>query len=350
MFFLFSFFSTKCSTKSGRISLFNRNTLLSKIFQTGSQCRFDGNCDITVENRRHCTACRIRKCFAIGMKKEWIRSEEEKQLKRIQSEKNHHFKPSTKRSNEISIPKQIKQVSQIFLLTPNDRIRLNNLTHCYDQYTSEPCINNYTPPTQRLFLRVDEFYNRKKPIVINFINYFKHLPEFEQLHVDDQVLLLKENIRILLPINYALLKTPVHSQFRYTAIQTIGCVNNIDLHSMYTSLSNSFVPFVISDPLMIKLLLIVLFFTTKNAQIITKETTNFKELDSIKRTQSSYTELLWLYMIERCGEVQARILFTKIMMKFLHIQLVTEQIDSIVRLNDDIEHIDGLLQSILQLT
>lgn len=286
----------------------------------------------------------------MGMKKEWIRSEEEKHLKRTQLEKTRHLKCSTKRLISTSIPKQIDQSSSQILLSHTDRIRLNNLTHCYDQYTGEPCITNYIPPAERLYLRIDQFYNRKKPIFVSFINYFKHLPEFHQLHIDDQVLLLKENIRILLPINYALLKTPVHSTFRSTDIQTIGCVNNIDLHSMYTSLSNSFVPFVMSDPLMIKLLLIVLFFTTNHVQIIQKENIDFKQLDAIKRAQSSYTELLWLYMIERCGEVQARILFTRIMMKFLHIQLVIEQIDSIIRLNDDIQNIDGLLQSILQLT
>ena len=198
----------------------------------------------------------------------------------------------------MTISRPIEPPSHVVLLTPADRIRLDNVTHCYDQYTSEPCISNYTPPPEQLFLRLHEFYNRKKPIFVHFINYFKHLPEFQQLHVDDQVLLLKENIRILLPLNYALLKTPVQSQFRYTSIRTVGCVDNIDLHSMYTSLSNSFVPFVMSDPLMIKLFLVILFFTTKNAQVMTDESVEFKQLDLIKSFQTSYVELLWTYMIE----------------------------------------------------
>ena len=37
-------------------------------------------------------------------------------------------------------------------------------------------------------------------------------------------------------------------------------------------------------------------------------------------------------------------------MKFLHNQVVIQQIDSIIRLNEDIQQIDTLLQSILQLT
>lgn len=38
--------------------------------------------------RRFCQKCRLKKCFAIGMKKEWIMSEEEKKAKRDKIEKN----------------------------------------------------------------------------------------------------------------------------------------------------------------------------------------------------------------------------------------------------------------------
>ena len=222
-------------------------------------------------------------------------------------------------------------------------MRLNNVTHCYEQYTGEPSILKYFAPKEVISLRLHDFYNRKKPIIINFISYFKHLPEFQQLDVDDQVLLIKENIRFLLPINYALLKTPIHSQFRYTHVQTIGCINNINLHLMYQHLSNSFVPFVVFDPLIMKLLLIILFFKT---------TTNidYQQLQYIKRIQSSYTELLWLYINEKCGELKAIRFLTTMVTKLLHLQTMIDQIDSIVRLNSDIQYLDSLMKTILQLS
>lgn len=234
----------------------------------------------------------------------------------------------------------------ICILSSTDRMRLNNIVHCYNQYAGEPSISKYNPPQEVLTLRLHEFFNRKKPIIINFISYFKHLPEFQNINVDDQVLLIKQNIRILLPINYALLKTPIHSQFRYTYIQTIGCINNINLHSMYTYLSNSFVPFVTLDPLIIKLLLITLFFTTTTNE----DNNQYHEINSIKCIQTSYTELLWLYMIEKYGEYKASNLFLNLIMKFLHLQTMIYQIDSIIRSNQDIEYIDILMKSILQLT
>ncbi|CAF3530607.1 unnamed protein product [Rotaria sordida] len=318
---------------------FFRRNALKNIMEL--KCRFDGNCDITIENRRFCTYCRIKKCFAIGMRKEWIRSEQEKN-------KNRTIK-QTKRRLQISILRQPEYFNSLTILCSTDRISLNNITHCYDQYTSEPSIVDYCAPQEVLSLRLHDFYNRKKPIIINFISYFKHLPDFQQLNIDDQATLIKRNIRILLPINYALLKTPSHSQIRYTYIQTIGCINNINLHSMYQILSNTFVPFVTFNPLIIKLLLIILFFTT-NLLSTNSDTVEYKQSKYIRGIQSSYIELLWLYMIKKYGQERAVNLFTQFITRFIYLQTKIAQIDSIIRLNNDMQYIDSLMKVILQLT
>ncbi len=36
-------------------------------------CRYDGNCEVTRFTRLSCTACRLNKCFAIGMDPNYIR-------------------------------------------------------------------------------------------------------------------------------------------------------------------------------------------------------------------------------------------------------------------------------------
>ncbi|XP_063149875.1 vitamin D3 receptor isoform X2 [Candoia aspera] len=45
-------------------------------------CPFNGDCKITKDNRRHCQACRLKRCIDIGMMKEFILTDEEVQRKR----------------------------------------------------------------------------------------------------------------------------------------------------------------------------------------------------------------------------------------------------------------------------
>uniref|UniRef100_A0A182IDA9 Uncharacterized protein n=1 Tax=Anopheles arabiensis TaxID=7173 RepID=A0A182IDA9_ANOAR len=65
-------------------AFFRRNALSTK----GFTCPFNENCDITIVTRRFCQKCRLEKCFRIGMKKEYIMSEEDKVLKRKKIEQN----------------------------------------------------------------------------------------------------------------------------------------------------------------------------------------------------------------------------------------------------------------------
>jgi nuclear receptor subfamily 1 group I len=59
-------------------AFFRRNALVQKQFK----CPFNDQCEITTITRRFCQKCRLDKCFAIGMCKDLIMSEEDKNLKR----------------------------------------------------------------------------------------------------------------------------------------------------------------------------------------------------------------------------------------------------------------------------
>uniref|UniRef100_A0A1B0DDF0 Uncharacterized protein n=1 Tax=Phlebotomus papatasi TaxID=29031 RepID=A0A1B0DDF0_PHLPP len=65
-------------------AFFRRNALATKPLT----CPFSEQCEITVVTRRFCQRCRLEKCFAIGMKKEYIMSEEDKIQKRRKIEQN----------------------------------------------------------------------------------------------------------------------------------------------------------------------------------------------------------------------------------------------------------------------
>jgi len=65
-------------------AFFRRNALKGKNFI----CPFNNCCKIDAVTRRFCQKCRMKKCFDIGMKKEFIMSEEERTVKRKKIEEN----------------------------------------------------------------------------------------------------------------------------------------------------------------------------------------------------------------------------------------------------------------------
>jgi hypothetical protein len=70
-------------------AFFRRNALKS---MDRFRCRNNNNCAVTSATRKRCKRCRLTKCFKVGMRKEWILTEEEKRLKRRKIERNRLIK------------------------------------------------------------------------------------------------------------------------------------------------------------------------------------------------------------------------------------------------------------------
>ncbi|CAF1421300.1 unnamed protein product, partial [Rotaria sordida] len=61
-------------------AFFRRNALRD---MSHLKCRFSGSCIIDIYTRRQCSYCRLKKCFDIKMRKDWIRTDEEKQIRQF---------------------------------------------------------------------------------------------------------------------------------------------------------------------------------------------------------------------------------------------------------------------------
>lgn len=87
-------------------AFFRRNALASKEFK----CPFTNNCTISVVTRRFCQKCRLEKCLAIGMVKEFIMSEEDKAEKRRKIEENRARKRQSREPDDaVSSSKCVKR-------------------------------------------------------------------------------------------------------------------------------------------------------------------------------------------------------------------------------------------------
>lgn len=231
----------------------------------------------------------------------------------------------------------------INVLSANDRMRINNVLHCFDRYAVFTNIGKSSTVEKQFPLSLVDYFNNKRPIIINLIGYFKHLPELARLHLDDQVLLIKQNLRFLLPIHYALLNESTILFDENTKI--------IDrcLPANYRSLSMLFSQYVDIDSRMMKIFLIVLFFDANTRTMSIDSVKYFNSL-TIKEIQSSYVELLWLYLLEKRGEIQAVHLLNRLINSYLHSQTSVDEIDSIIRCSDEISQLDSLMKIVFQLS
>ncbi|CAF2104914.1 unnamed protein product [Rotaria magnacalcarata] len=77
-------------------AFFRRNALKS---MDKFRCRNNNNCLVISTTRKRCKRCRLTKCFKVGMRKEWILTEEEKRSKRKKIERNRLIKQQEQLAN-----------------------------------------------------------------------------------------------------------------------------------------------------------------------------------------------------------------------------------------------------------
>lgn len=68
------------------------------------RCAYEERCQIDFSNRRFCKGCRLKKCFLVGMRKEYILTDEEKAMKRQKIEENRSCKKMPSSSSSVASP------------------------------------------------------------------------------------------------------------------------------------------------------------------------------------------------------------------------------------------------------
>ncbi|CEF63457.1 Nuclear hormone receptor HR96 [Strongyloides ratti] len=90
-------------------AFFRRNALRPKEFK----CPFNGKCEVNIVSRRFCQKCRLEKCFKLGMKKELILTEEERELKnKMVREKRAKIKKEKENAERKKLEYALKNSSQ----------------------------------------------------------------------------------------------------------------------------------------------------------------------------------------------------------------------------------------------
>ncbi|UYV63444.1 Hr96 [Cordylochernes scorpioides] len=89
------------------------------------KCFFNNNCVVDMVTRRFCQKCRLRKCLEIGMKKEYIMSDEEKKAKRAKIEYNRQKRQMAARQSS-NPPRLTMPLEPLTFFTPNTFVEISH--------------------------------------------------------------------------------------------------------------------------------------------------------------------------------------------------------------------------------
>ncbi|CAM4923298.1 unnamed protein product [Rotaria socialis] len=289
---------------------FKRNALSLK---QSLICNFDGLCEININNRHVCSACRLAKCFSTGMKVEMMR---------LSSKREPHINKSKKEiSTEIFNIETIPIVNLLekenSSLDRNEWALLTNITNSYDEsklfLTSQHLQSEHD--SSRCLVTINEELVRKYIVSIYESSgiFIGRNSDISNLSSNSRSIILHtaaDNVTCLMSSF-----TLYHSHlFQHKALTNFLASQYGKIEVDYYCWSTKFTPL---DSVLFKLGL-SLFAFSLNARIFHRDMCiEFDNLGEILEIQNKYAELTWKYLIYRYGYHEAIRKFTILIQWFL---------------------------------
>ena len=148
-------------------------------------------------------------------------------------------------------------------LSPADQVVLANIFHAYENtcIVARNIQFQFFPVVQHT--SIHEFFNEVALLFPVFIAYFKHIPEFANIHMDDKLRLVKNHFGVILNINEPLM----HPVTSCNLIATWTNIYGADLAGRLLK-RNQILEQFLYDPILLKLLLIILVLSSSNARML----------------------------------------------------------------------------------
>lgn len=326
-------------------AFFRRNAV--KLGRVDFVCQADGDCPVTYESRRICNCCRLAKCFRVGMQKSLIRTEVEREERRQLIEINREKRRQLVMLQNLGFHLPSKRIrlayKQSDYLTTNDQMLLTNIMAAYDRACSKKNVQNLCFPS-REHSCPHTFFNEYQDREISLIEYFKLIPEFNRLSIQDKIRLVRNHFGTMYYINEPVL-APYKSNNLVASIRksfhgnlALRMIHSIDLMFSY-----------VHDPVLLKLVLIVrsLSSSINRYRNDTDMDRIYDDTKLIFAGQNVYVELLWKYVLYRsASERDAVKFFNKLVMDILSIQHTYLMSDYYLYcLQDEIDKLEPLMKS-----
>jgi hypothetical protein len=187
----------------------------------------------------------------------------------------------------------------------------------------------------------NEYTYRQKSL----IEYFKIIPEFNRLSIDDKVRLIKNHLATMISINEPILDGSISSTLSVS-------IKNVFTPELATNLLRSvqLMCTYMHDPMLLKLLLIVQSLSSSINRYRSDSGLDwiYDDTHAIYAGQNVYIELMWRYILSRApSERDAVKFFNKLILDLLFTQHTYFMVGSYIlqSLKNEIDQMEPLMQS-----
>ncbi|ELU05476.1 hypothetical protein CAPTEDRAFT_119973, partial [Capitella teleta] len=326
------------------------------------KCPYDEKCKMDVSNRRFCKRCRLKKCFEIGMRKEYILTDEEKARKRQKIEENKYAARWCKSLPHVCFVfhRLMKDLERQNLVHRNEVSSQTRMMSEQDQADIEEVITAYQASLninmEKDFPReqansMSDLVNIAELSVRRVIAMAKQMKDFKVLSQTDQIALLKGGSIELLILRSVVSFDKEKQQFldmndteSHKALkleQFKKAENGTGLFEEHMKFVKTLAVDIGADQTTLLLLLVISLYSP--------DRDNLKEKDHVSAQQERYSMLLQNYLDVVYPYPMARIMLPRLLMKLTDIRNLNEE-HSQVLLKVNPEGIQPLMKEVLDMT
>ncbi|CAF3128610.1 unnamed protein product [Rotaria sp. Silwood2] len=267
--------------------------------QAACTCHFDGQCEINLNNRHICPACRLAKCFKCGMS-----------IDKIQASR--QTKPKTNTLIKKKVQHQPETLSTLNLLksdqsilTINQLTLLSNLFNCYKE-------SQILPFTQRLTDThiVSEFTCAMyEALVEEFLvsvyetagAYLRSNDDLRHLSCHDRSIILRSAADNVCCMGGAFIMQHCHLYGLNSFLKAMNAKygkHTMDIHIWAKK-------FIDPDVVLVKLSISLFAFSENTCCYYSNTLNNLTNSIDILKIQNKYAEVTWKYLLYKYGHYEA---------------------------------------------
>ncbi|CAF4181302.1 unnamed protein product [Rotaria sp. Silwood2] len=298
---------------------------------------------------RYCSSCRLRRCFDMGMKEELVRTDEEneryRQLVETNRQRRQQLLQQEQIENSVAILRPIVKASD--LLHETDWTHLSNIVFAYETH----CLKNYIQRRKNLFntkmqipndpnVKINYHSSTTVNNLTSFTSFLSSIPTIQTLAKSDRMFLCKHNIRPLILLNLHELEQLCYSEPWQLTYDNLSAeyVCGSNLFPEFVNTKRRAEQLLITDPVVTRLWLLVLFFSTP---LHCYYQSTLPEIDvnrrqAIMKVQNIYITLLWKYLSHRHGDTGAIRIFLNLNAVYLRMQRISQAVNKEIRTRNDL--------------